>query len=49
MERFTSRKPDHAKTSQTVSAVKTVIAWLVESDREYRAAQTFINETHKKL
>lgn len=48
MECFSSRKSDHAKTQQSASAVRSVISWLVEADREYRAAQSFINETHRK-
>ena len=30
------------------SPVKAMIEWLIEADREYRATQSIVNETHDK-
>jgi len=48
MDRSAKRNTDQDKTSHPTSAVRTVISWIVETDRQYRAAQSFIDETHKK-
>lgn len=49
MERKPAPFDDAKKTAESGSPVKAMIAWLVEADREYRAAQTMINETRNKL
>jgi hypothetical protein len=40
---------DQAKTPTNSSAVRAVISWLIKTDREYRVAQSMVNETHDKL
>ena len=49
MERDTHKRPEHAKTSSKTSPVKTVISWLIETDREFRVAQSMVNDTHDRL
>lgn len=49
MERQIASKPDSAKVSTKTSPVKAMITWLVEADREYRVAQSMVNETHDKI
>jgi hypothetical protein len=47
------RKPDELqeveKHPEKHSPVKAMIEWLIEMDREYRAAQSMVNETHDKI
>lgn len=40
---------EESKAPEPTSPVKTVISWLVQADREFRVAQTMVNDTHKKL
>jgi hypothetical protein len=49
MEKMKQDKAHQAKTSTKSSAVKVVISWLIETDREFRVAQSMVNETHDKL
>jgi hypothetical protein len=47
MDRFTKdRSAERSTTTERPSPVKAVISWLVETDREFRVAQSMINETH---
>ncbi|MEM9578431.1 MAG: hypothetical protein AAF999_15635 [Pseudomonadota bacterium] len=38
-------QPEDPKTSGKPSPVGAVIAWLIEADREYRVAQSIIDDT----
>lgn len=38
-----------AKTEQKTSPVKAVLSWIVETDREFRVAQSMINDTHDRI
>ncbi len=52
MERKTTDQSDRneeAKVSGKLSPVKTVISWLIEADREFRVAQSLVNERQNKL
>lgn len=40
---------DTANTTTKQSPVKAVLAWLIETDREYRVAQSMVNETHDRI
>lgn len=47
MDRFAKdRSAERITTTERTSPVKAVISWLVETDREFRVAQSMINETH---
>ena len=39
---------EKSKTTAKSSPVKAVISWLIETDREFRVAQTMVNETREK-
>ena len=50
MTRSVSTEPtDRAKTSAKPSPVKAVLSWIVETDREFRVAQSMVNETHDRF
>ena len=49
MEDHSKDRPEAAKTSEKTSPVKTVLSWLIEADREFRIAQTMVNERHYKM
>jgi hypothetical protein len=49
MERKPGIRPQKPKVSGKPSPVKTVIAWLIEADREFRVAQSMVNDTHNRL
>jgi len=49
MEHTTDKRSEQAKTSAKASPVKTVISWLIQTDHEFRVAQSMVNETHDKL
>jgi hypothetical protein len=52
MEHDVTRVPEEPESCESFSAVKSVkslIEWLRAADREYRAAQSIINETHDKI
>ncbi len=49
MDRTPKAKADEAKAPEGISPVKTVISWLLEADREFRVAQSMVNDTHNKL
>ncbi len=42
-------QPVEPKTSGKPSPVKAVLSWLIEADREFRVAQSMVNDTHNKL
>ena len=44
-----STASDRSKTSPKTSAVRAVITWLVEADREFRVAQSMVNDAHNKF
>jgi hypothetical protein len=49
MERKLKEHESELKTEGKSSPVKTVISWLVEADREFRVAQSMVNDTNNKL
>jgi hypothetical protein len=49
MERQKTSQADTIKLPAKISPVKAVISWLVEVDREYRVAQSMVNEKHDKI
>ena len=49
MEREETSIPEEPEPCESSSPVKAVIEWLLAADREYRAAQSIINETHEKI
>ncbi len=50
MESFDKPRPeDQSKTNSNASPVKAVISWLVAADREFRVAQSMVNDTHNKI
>lgn len=48
MERDPENSFETQNTATKPSAVKAMIAWLIETDREFRATQRIVNETHEK-
>ena len=40
---------DRSKTPTKYSPVRALITWLAEADREFRVAQSMVNDTHEKL
>jgi hypothetical protein len=49
MEQQAKTQLHDTKVSDRQSPVRVVISWLIEADREYRVAQSMVNETHNKL
>ena len=49
MEQTIVKRSEKTKTSAKPSPVKAVTSWLIETDREFRVAQSMVNETHDKL
>jgi hypothetical protein len=41
--------PKELKVSEKPSPVKAVISWLVETDREFRVAQSMVEDSHDKI
>ncbi len=48
MERKTKVREHTPKDPGTFSPVRTVIAWLIDADREFRVAQSMVNDMHDK-
>ena len=48
MKHDTEDRIENKKTSGRASTVMMVVSWLVETDREYRTAQSIINERYNK-
>jgi hypothetical protein len=49
MEATNVKRSEQTKTSEKSSPVRAVISWLIETDREFRVAQSMVDETHNKL
>lgn len=49
MEHHHDRSPDERVTAARFSTVRVVVDWFLAADREYRAVQSIVNETHEKL
>ena len=49
MKRTRIHQQEASKTTANASAVKAVISWLIESDREFRATQSMVNEAQKRF
>ena len=39
---------NRSKTATRPSAVKAVLSWIVETDREFRVAQSMVNDAHDR-
>ncbi|SFF73457.1 hypothetical protein [Roseobacter denitrificans] len=48
MDRNPENSFENQKTPIKPSPVKAMIAWLIETDREVRATQSIVDETHDK-
>ena len=48
MERETKGSCESQTEPPKYSPVKAMIEWLIETDREFRVAQSIVNETHDK-
>jgi hypothetical protein len=53
MDRLIETPPEppseHKKSPEETSAFKAMITWLVETDREYRVAQTLVEKTYRRF
>lgn len=49
MELQVDDKPDGNDAIEKPSPVKVLISWLVETDREFRVAQSMVDETHDQI
>ncbi|MGC3940527.1 hypothetical protein ACOTTU_22220 [Roseobacter sp. EG26] len=49
MERPNKTPIDATRKPPKPSPVKAMIAWLVETDREFRVAQSMVDKTHKRF
>ena len=49
MDQSTPKANEQAKTNDKTSTVKAMISWLLETDREFRVAQSMVNDTHNRL
>ncbi|MBW4707083.1 hypothetical protein KX928_04700 [Roseobacter sp. YSTF-M11] len=49
MERLNKTPAEAAKAPTKPSPVKAMIAWLVETDREFRVAQSMVDKTRQRF
>ncbi len=49
MKRPIESPSEQNKSSQETSTFQAMIAWLVETDREYRTAQSLVEKTYRRF
>lgn len=49
MTRRSDKQTDQARVTPATSPVKAMLAWLVEADREFRAAQSMVEKFHRRF
>lgn len=49
MTRRSEKQTDRARVTPSSSPVRTMLAWLVEADREFRAAQSMVEKFHRRF
>ncbi len=49
MQFNSASREEKDKVKEASSPVRAVISWLVEADREFRVAQSMLNERHNKF
>lgn len=44
-----ARKSDPSRAALPASRVQTLLAWLIEADREFRMAQSMVEKFHRRF